>query len=110
MLDEAIKSEEASVQGAGSPPRNRRRELDQLLGRLEPEIAELSKTHDEQAQSIAGFAQVAAHEATRKEQNPRLLKLALECLRTSVEEFEATHPRLVQIVTAISNTLASMGI
>ena len=88
----------------------RTRELQQLFARLKRELADLSKTHGEQAQSIAGFAQVAAHEAGRTEENPRLLKLALEGLRASIEEFEASHPRLVQIVGAITNILASLGI
>jgi len=88
----------------------RTRELQQLFARLKRELADLSKTHGEQAQSIAGFAQVAAHEAGRTKENPRLLKLALEGLRASIEEFEASHPRLVQIVGAITNILASLGI
>ena len=87
-----------------------RRELKRLLNRLKSELAELSKTHNEQARSISGFAQVAAHEATRTGQNPRLLSHALDGLKASVEEFEASHPKLVQTVGAITNLLASMGI
>ena len=36
--------------------------------------------------------------------------LSLEGLTSSVEGFEATHPRLVQIVNSISTILANMGI
>jgi hypothetical protein len=46
----------------------------------------------------------------RSEQNPQLLKLSLEGLGSSVAGFEGSHPRLVQIVNAISNTLANLGI
>jgi len=38
------------------------------------------------------------------------LQLSLNGLTSSVEEFEKSHPKLVQIVNAISNTLANLGI
>ena len=88
----------------------RKRELLQLMATLKSEVAELSKTHGEQAQSIAGFTEISAHEATRTEQNPELLKLSLEGLGSSVQGFEESHPRLVQIVNAISSTLSNLGI
>ena len=69
-----------------------------------------SKTQQEQAQSIAGFAEVSTHEATRTEQDPELLKLSLEGLGSSVRGFEESHPRLVQIVNSISSTLSNLGI
>ena len=88
---------------------NARRELLKLLGTLKTEVAELSKTHGEQADSIASFAQLSAHEATRAEQNPQLRELSIQGLRSSVDGFEQSHPRLVQIVNAISNTLSNLG-
>jgi hypothetical protein len=36
--------------------------------------------------------------------------LSLAGLSSSVEEFEQSHPRLVQIANAISNALANLGI
>ena len=66
-----------------------------MLGTLKSEVAELSKTHGEEAQSIAGFTELSAHEATRTEQNPELLRLSLEGLGSSVQSFERSHPRLV---------------
>jgi len=36
--------------------------------------------------------------------------LSLEGLSSSVEGFEKSHPKLVQIVNAISNTLSNLGI
>jgi hypothetical protein len=110
MIEETIGKIEARIQGTDAIREERRRELLNLLGTLKSEVAELSKTHGEQAQSIAGFAELSTHEATRTEQNPELLKLSLEGLGSSVSEFERTHPRLVQIVNAISNTLANLGI
>lgn len=110
MIEDTIGKIESRIQSADSITEDRRRELLHLLGTLKSEIANLSKTHEEQAQSIAGFAEVSAHEATRTEQNPALLKLSLEGLGSSVSEFEKSHPQLVQIVNAISNTLSNLGI
>jgi archaellum component FlaC len=110
MIENTIGKIETRIQGADAIPEERRRELLNLLGTLKSEVAELSKTQGEQAQSIAGFAELSAHEATRAEQNPDLLNLSIQGLRSSVEELEETHPRLVQIVNAISNTLSNLGI
>jgi queuine/archaeosine tRNA-ribosyltransferase len=110
MIEDTIGKIEARIEGAEAIKEERRRELLNLLGTLKSEVAELSKTHEEQAQSIAGFAEVSTHEATRAEQNPELLKLSLEGLGSSVQGFEESHPRLVQIVNAISSTLSNLGI
>ena len=110
MIDKTIGEIETRIQGAESVKDDRRRELLQLLATLKSEVAELSKTHDEQARSIAGFTQVSAHEATREPPSPQLLDLSLQGLRSSVEGFEKSHPHLVQIVNAISNALSNLGI
>ena len=101
---------ESSVQRAGNIKEKLRQELLESLGALKAELNRLASTHPEQAQSIAGFAQVATHEATRAKPNRDLLKQALEGLKSSVEEFEASHPRLFQTVNIVSTMLANMGI
>ncbi|HOC57499.1 MAG TPA: DUF4404 family protein [Verrucomicrobiota bacterium] len=110
MIKDTIGKIEARIQGAETIKDERRQELLDLLGTLKAEVTELSKTHGEQAQSIAGFTEVSAHEATRAKQNRELLQLSLDGLGSSVREFEGSHPRLVQIVNAISNTLSNLGI
>ena len=110
MIEETIQKIEARIQGAEAIKDERRQELLQLLGTLKSEVADLSTTHGEQAQSIAGFTELSTHEATRAEQNPQLLNLSLQGLASSVKGFEGSHPRLVQIVNAISNTLSNLGI
>ena len=110
MIGDTIGKIETTIQEAENISEDRRRELLGLLGTLKTEVSELSKTHGEEAQSIAGFAQVSAHEATRAEPNPRLLKLSLEGLRSSVREVEKSHPRLVRVVDSISHTLSNLGI
>jgi uncharacterized protein DUF4404 len=110
MIEDTIGKIEARIKAADSVKEERRQELLNLLATLKSEIGELSKTHGEQAESIAGFTDLSAHEATRSEQNPDLLNLSLQGLGSSVQGFEESHPRLVQIVNAISNTLSNLGI
>jgi len=109
-LEDTIGKIEARIQGADTINEERRRELLDLLGTLKSEVARLSKTHGEQAESIAGFTELSTHEATRASQNPQLLKLSLEGLGSSVRGFEESHPQLVRIVNAISSTLSNLGI
>lgn len=110
MIEDTIRNIEARIQGSEAIKDERRRELLQLLGTLRAEVAQLSKTHSEQAESIAGFAELSTREATREQQNPQLLNLSLKGLNSSVEEFEGSHPHLVQIVNSISQTLSNLGI
>lgn len=110
MIENTISEIEARISGAESISPERRQELLQLLATLKTEVAELSKTHGEQADSIAGFAQLSTHEAMRSEQNPQLRELSIKGLRSSVEDLEQSHPRLTQIVNRISKTLSDLGI
>ena len=110
MIKETISNIEAKIQNAESIKSEKKRELLQLLGTLKSEVDALSKTDDEQAHSIAGFTNLSAHEATRSTQNPALLELSLKGLSSSVAGFENSHPRLVQIVNSISQTLSNLGI
>lgn len=81
-----------------------------LVEQLRKEMSGLPESHREKAQSIAGFAELAAHEATRKEKSPELLKHSLGGLSSSVQGFEASHPQLVGVVNEIANLLSSIGI
>src|SRR5260370_30582394 len=110
MIEDTIGKIEARIQGADAIKDERGRELLELLGTLKSEVAALSRTNSDQAQSIAGFTEISAHEATRADQNPQLLNLSLQGLGSSVKGFEESHPRLVQIVNAISNPLSNFGI
>ena len=110
MIENTISEIEAKINGAESVSPERRRELLQMLATLKTEVAALSKTNEEQADSIAGFAQLSTHEAMRAEQNPQLRELSLRGLRSSVEDLEHSHPRLTQIVNRISKTLSDLGI
>ena len=110
MIDDTLKKIEARIRAADTIQGDRKGELLQLLNTLHSEVAELSKTHGEHAESIASFAELSAREATRAQQDPHLLELSLAGLSSSVEGFQQSHPRLVQIVNAMSNALANLGI
>jgi len=110
MIDETVTKLEAQLREAGNLSPERKAELLQLISTLKSEVSELSKTNEEEAQSIARFAEVSTLEATRSAKNQRLQELSLEGLKSSVEGFEKSHPRLVQVVNSISQTLSNLGI
>ncbi len=110
MIEDTLARIEARITGTESLTEDRQKELLELVGKLRAEVSELSKTDQDRAQSIAGFAQLSAHEATRTEKDPRLLDISLRGLGSSVGGFEQSHPQLVQIVNSISHTLANLGI
>jgi hypothetical protein len=109
-IEQTLGAIEARIQNSESIREDRRRELLDLLSKLKSEVESLSQTDLEQARSIAGFAELSAHEATRSEKNPQLLQHAVDGLSSSVKGFEQSHPRLVQIVNAVSGFLSNLGI
>lgn len=109
MIQDTLEKIEEKLRGANIAPK-KRTELLRLLSSLEAEIAALSKTHAEHAESIAGFIERSTHEAVRRDKNPTLLKLSVDGLATSVKGFEVSHPQLVEDVNYICTVLANMGI
>ena len=110
MIQDRIAKIEAALKGAGNLPEETRAELLALLAELKAEVAPLTGTHDEDAQSIAHFAGASVHEATRTARKPDQADAALKGLTSSVEGFEVSHPRLVEIVNRIAVALSNMGI
>ena len=110
MIEDTIAKIEQQLNAARTIRPERRAELLQLLETLKSEVSDLSSTHGEEAASIARFTEMSAHEATRTRQDPQLLDLSLEGLRSSARSFEESHPKLVQIVNSISRTLSNLGI
>jgi hypothetical protein len=110
MLEETVNKIEAAIGRIGSLETRDKAEILGLLESLKSEVSELSRTHGEHARSIAGLAEIAAHEAGRREKSPGLLKHSLEGLALSARGFEDSHPRLVRIVDGICVLLARMGI
>lgn len=110
MIHETIGKIQQRVQETRALRDENKAELLDLLDLLKAEIASLSRTHADDAQSIAGFTQVSTHEATRAERNPQLVEHSLGGLRASVAGFEKSHPRLVAAVNRVCTALANLGI
>ena len=110
MIEDTISKIEARIAGREHLDETRRQELLDLVRHLKVEVDGLARTHKEEAQSIAQFAELSTQEATRDHQNPELRDISLKGLNTSVAGFEGSHPRLVQVVNTISHTLANLGI
>ena len=53
---------------------------------------------------------MALDRARRAEPNPALVQLSLKGLSSSVQGFEGSHPRLVQLVNSLCTTLSNLGI
>ncbi len=110
MIEETIRKIESRISSADAIPGKNRSELLALVATLKSEITNLAKTRAEHAESITGFIDRSAHEATRREKNPELLRLSLAGLEESARGFEVSHPRLVTQVNAICTMLANLGI
>ena len=110
MIEETFNKIKSKIQTTSSITAGKKTELLTLLSALESEITALSEARSEHAESIAGFVERSAHEATRQDKDSELLRLSLAGLTASVKSFEASHPRLVSDINYISIILANMGI
>ena len=88
----------------------KRTELLTLVEELKREVADLAKTHREDADSIASFAETSVREATRREKNPELLEMSVDTMLLSARRFEVSHPSLVGLINTIGQTLWKIGI
>ena len=102
-IEERLKQSKSVKEGDKS-------ELFTLLTTLKTEIDEFSRTHHEQAESITGFAEASAREATRSEKNPTLLNLSIKGLASSVQGFETSHPKLVDLINTLCTMFSNLGI
>ena len=110
MIEDRIQKIEARLQESAHIPEPARAELLKLLTALREEVGALAQSHEEDARSIAGFVDASAHEATRAEKKPKQVEASLNGLKASVENFEASHPKLAEVVNQIAVVLSNMGI
>ena|SRR5512132_3869508 len=99
MIEETIRQIEERLQNATNLSPETRAELLGLLAKLRAEAAR-----------VPGAAErpFAAEPATGVESES--MQDSADQLRRSVEDFEESHPRLVQLANHIANTLAGLGI
>ncbi len=110
MIEDRIQKIEARLKESANIPEESRAELLKLLTALRDEVGTLARSHEEDARSIAKFMDASAHEATRTEKKPKLIEAALNGLTASVESFEASHPKLAEVVNQIAVRLSNMGL
>ena len=110
MLKDTVRKMEDAIRKIDSLPGREKTELLALLSALKTEVGRLSETHEEQAHSIASLADMAAHEATRQDKSPALMKHSVEGLALSSQGFEVSHPKMVGILNEICTMLARIGI
>jgi chromosome segregation ATPase len=110
MIEDRIQKIESRLKESANIPEPARAELLRLLAALKDEVGTLTKNHEEDARSLAGFVDASAHEATRLEKKPKQVEASLNGLTASVEAFEASHPKLAEVVNQIAVRLSNMGI
>jgi hypothetical protein len=106
MMSERLAKIEGSLRGATNIPEATRNELLDLVAGLKAELLPLPDTHP--AQQIVGSTEAAVRASAGRD-GDRAAE-AVEGLSASVREFEATHPRLVEIVDQLASTLSNLGI
>jgi len=109
MSEERIEKIKSAVDAAGHIPADKKAALAEALSKLKPALAQISETHQEDAESIARLVEASTQEATRQKR-PEHLDTHLHGLKHSVEKFEASHPQLVAFVTEYSAVLSALGI
>jgi hypothetical protein len=110
MIQDRLDKIEEKLKQSSAVKENDKAELLNLLKTLRTEIASLSQTHHEQAESVVRFAELSTHEATRNEKSSDLINLSIEGLTSSVQGFEVSHPKLVEIINTFCTMLAKLGI
>jgi hypothetical protein len=110
MVRETITRIEQQLKADSSLDAGKKGQLLSLVGELKREVAALEETHQEDARSIASYAEASVHEATRREKNTELLTHSLDGMALSVRRFEVSHPRLTGLVNSIGQTLWKIGI
>ena len=99
MIEETIRQIEERLQSATNLSPETRTELLTLLSKLRAEAARVPAIAERPA---------SAEPATGAEAES--MQDSADQLRRSVEEFEESHPRLVQLANHIANTLSGLGI
>jgi len=110
MIEDRIQKIEARLRESPNIPEASRAELLTLLAALKEEASTLTKSHEEDARSIARFVDASAHEATRAEKKPKQMEASLTGLTASVEALEASHPKLAEVVNQLAVVLSNMGL
>jgi len=98
MIEETIRQIEARLNASTNLPPETRAELVDLLAKLRMEAAQLPASQR---------SEIEPRDATAESES---MEQQVDKLRSSVEEFEVSHPKVVQLVNHLANTLSGLGI
>ena len=98
MIEETIRQIEARLNASTNLAPETRAELLSLLAKLRAEAAQLPAS-----ERVVPEARADAPE-------PESMQEQVDKLRSSVEEFEVSHPKVVQLANHLANTLSGLGI
>lgn len=110
MIEETLGRIEKTVTATESLSEQQKKDLLGLIGNLKNEINDLGDSYQDEAGTIARYAESSVKEAVKKTQNTELLNHSLEGLSLSVKNFEVSHPTLIGIINSIGQTLNNIGI
>jgi len=85
-------------------------EMSEILSELKTELEANEQLEKHQRESMVALAQEIQARVSDPEVSMSGDEFLLSRLKESTEEFEASHPKLTNIVGRLSNLLAGMGI
>ncbi|MEK7299086.1 MAG: DUF4404 family protein [Candidatus Margulisiibacteriota bacterium] len=110
MIHNTLNRLEMRIADATGVPKEKRSELLKLIAKLRTELQAISKHDPENAETIASFAHLTAHEKLKKKTNPKLVQTSESGLEESLVDFRASNPQLAAIIDDILNVLSASGI
>lgn len=86
--------------------------INELIEEIEAKIRSATMSESGKNELLQSVAKLRAEAATLETDREKLksLKSPVEELRSSVEGFEQSHPKLIQAVNSISSTLSNWGV
>ncbi len=105
-----IEALEKKIQKTSQIDAKIKEDLLDLMRSLKTELSDFKETHPTTAHNIADKTQVSAEQILTSNNKPDDLQKNIEGLQGTVEEFEASHPKLVQVVNRLCIMLSDIGI
>ena len=110
MTLKKIEAIEKKIQEASQVDAKSKEDLLDLMSDLKNELAHLKKSHANSAHDIADKTQTSTEQILDKDSQKEQLQKDIDGLQLSVEEFEVSHPKLVQIINRLCMMLSDIGI
>jgi hypothetical protein len=110
MINETLDKLEKNVNSNSEIDNEQKEEFLGLLSKLKTEIITIEESHRQDAHNIVNYTDSSFNVATKNDKNKDELERNLNTLTGSIEGFEATHPKLVEIVNSVCTRLSTLGI